>query len=114
MESKRLPSPFNVPEGAAFENLVANVKDYALFNGRYCFIHVSTIILFITEFIAGAAMRSKEHFSPDTIQFLPFTLLPSPFPKKEFDKAVRIQPLLNQLIHKVAHNHEFLKEVLQK
>lgn len=59
-------------------------------------------------------MRSKEHFSPDAIQFIPFTLLPSPFPEKEFEKAIFIQPLLNRLIHKVAHDHEFLKEVLQK
>ncbi len=63
---------------------------------------------------SGAGMRSKKHFSDDSVEFAPFTLLPSPFPKKEFEKAVKIQSLINELIHFVAHDHEFLKNVLKK
>lgn len=59
-------------------------------------------------------MRSKQKFSPDSIIFAPFTLLPSSFPKAEFEKAVEIQPVLNELMHNVAHDYEFLKNVLAK
>ncbi|KXJ74450.1 hypothetical protein RP20_CCG013590 [Aedes albopictus] len=61
----------------------------------------------------GAAMRSKANFSPDAIQFAPFILTPSSFPRKEFEKAVELQVTLNELMHCVAHDDEFLKETLQ-
>lgn len=59
-------------------------------------------------------MRSKKQYSPDAVEFAPFTLLPSSFPKSEFEKAVDIQIILNELIHNVAHDYEFLKSSLQK
>jgi glutathione synthase len=59
-------------------------------------------------------MRSKQNFSENSVVYAPFTLLPSPFPKLEFEKAVRIQSALNTLIHNVAHDHEFLKNTLKK
>lgn len=43
METKRLPSIFEIPEGAALENLIENVKDYALFNGKVIKINFSSI-----------------------------------------------------------------------
>nr|XP_029717350.1 glutathione synthetase-like isoform X4 [Aedes albopictus] len=61
----------------------------------------------------GAAMRSKANFSPDALQFAPFILTPSSFPRKEFEKAVELQVTLNELMHCVAHDDEFLKETLQ-
>lgn len=61
----------------------------------------------------GACMRSKTSFSKDNLYFAPFALLPSRFPKQEFERAVNIQPIINELIHKVAHNHEFLEETLK-
>ncbi|XP_050552383.1 glutathione synthetase [Spodoptera frugiperda] len=61
----------------------------------------------------GVAMRDKKHFNKDVIQVAPFVLLPSPFPKTEFEKAVELQPILNELMHKVAHNDEFLEHTLQ-
>lgn len=45
-------------------------------------------------------------------QFAPFILLPTLFPRREFDKAVRLQPILNELMHWVAHDTEFLRETL--
>ncbi|XP_065084778.1 glutathione synthetase-like isoform X2 [Ochlerotatus camptorhynchus] len=61
----------------------------------------------------GAAMRSKNNFSPDALQFAPFILTPSSFPRKEFEKAVELQVTLNELMHYVAHDEEFLKETLR-
>lgn len=59
-------------------------------------------------------MRSKKKFDPDSLTFAPFTLIPSTFPKIEFDKAVKLQPILNELVHRVAHSHVFLEETLKK
>lgn len=62
----------------------------------------------------GAAMRSKTNYCPDSVNFAPFTLLPSSFPRKEFEKAKNIQLILNELIHNVAHDYEFLRSVLKQ
>lgn len=61
----------------------------------------------------GAAMRSKTDFNPDALQFAPFILTPSSFPRKEFEKAVTLQTTLNELMHAVAHDEEFLRETLK-
>ena len=60
----------------------------------------------------GAGMRSKAAYNPDSLNVAPFVLLPSPFPRREFEKAIKLQPLINELVHKIACNHEFLEEVL--
>lgn len=74
------------------EEIVLKSKDYALMN--------------------AAAMRSKQHFSEDSLNFAPFVLLPSPFPRVQFQKTVKVQPLLNELVHKVANDKEFIKKSL--
>ncbi|XP_032523836.2 glutathione synthetase-like isoform X2 [Danaus plexippus] len=61
----------------------------------------------------GVGMRDKKHFNKDVIQIAPFVLLPSPFPRTEFNRAVELQPILNELMHKVAHDDEFLEKTLQ-
>ncbi|XP_067006124.1 glutathione synthetase [Anabrus simplex] len=61
----------------------------------------------------GICMHSKTNFNRDAVQFAPFVLLPSVFPRDEFEKAVKLQPLLNELMHRVAHDHEFLVETLK-
>ncbi|XP_017480007.1 PREDICTED: glutathione synthetase-like [Rhagoletis zephyria] len=60
----------------------------------------------------GAAMRSKANFSPDSLNFAPFILVPSSFPRKEFEKAKHLQTIINQLMHNVAHDEEFLTTTL--
>ncbi|KAK4298479.1 hypothetical protein Pmani_029177 [Petrolisthes manimaculis] len=62
----------------------------------------------------GAGMRHKAKYDPDTLYFAPFLLLPSAFPRREFDRVVKLQPLINVLMHKIAHDHEFLKSALEK
>ncbi|XP_048505872.1 glutathione synthetase-like [Athalia rosae] len=62
----------------------------------------------------GTCMRSKENFNRDALQFAPFLLIPSSFPREEFERACEIQLILNQLMHRVAYNYEFLKETLKE
>ncbi|RVE41532.1 hypothetical protein evm_013817 [Chilo suppressalis] len=85
-----LPLPM---EQKVLVNIIEKAKDWALMH--------------------GVGMRDKKHFNKDTIQIAPFVLLPSPFPRAEFTKAVELQPVLNELMHKVAHDDEFLEETLQ-
>lgn len=59
-------------------------------------------------------MRPMDGYDPDGMRFAPFVLLPSTFPKSEFDRAVQLQPVINELFHKVAHSYEFLLESLKR
>lgn len=76
---------------------------------NYCSSQFHILIFYL---IIGVAVRSKKSFSEDPIGHAPFTLLPTPFPKLEFEKAVKIQTSLNMLLHNVAHDYEFLKNAL--
>ena len=59
-------------------------------------------------------MRQKSAFDRDALHFAPFLLFPSPFPQKEFDLGVDLQPILNEVMHRVSHDHKFLQESLEK
>ncbi|XP_071568213.1 glutathione synthetase [Temnothorax nylanderi] len=61
----------------------------------------------------GISMRSRKNFNKDQVQVLPLTLLPSSFPRKAFLAVKDVQTLLNELIHKVAHDKEFLTSSLR-
>ncbi|KAL6426086.1 hypothetical protein ACFW04_008984 [Cataglyphis niger] len=76
------------------EDLIEKAKDWALMNGM--------------------CLRSKINFNRDVLQFAPFVLFPSPFPREEFQNACDIQITLNILIHRVAHDYDFLKETLEE
>lgn len=94
-EVRRLESdlPTEIPDDQLKE-IVDKAKDWALMH--------------------GAAMRSKTNFSTDSLYFAPFILLPSPFPRKEFQKAIELQIVLNELTHRVAHSREFLTKCLKE
>uniref|UniRef100_A0A1Y1MFP8 Glutathione synthetase n=1 Tax=Photinus pyralis TaxID=7054 RepID=A0A1Y1MFP8_PHOPY len=85
-----LPLPINDKQ---LKEIVRKAKDWALMH--------------------GVAMRSKTTFCEDALQFAPFILVPSPFPRKEFQKAIDIQPTLNEMMHWVAHNPDFLRNCLK-
>ncbi|XP_060843404.1 glutathione synthetase-like isoform X1 [Rhopalosiphum padi] len=85
--------PINLGEND-FQDLVQKVKDWTIMH--------------------GGGMRSKTQFSYDSLTVVPFTLLPSVFPRSEFQKAVAIQPALNELTHRVSNDHEFLYSCLEK
>ncbi|XP_011706691.1 PREDICTED: glutathione synthetase-like isoform X2 [Wasmannia auropunctata] len=67
-------------------------------------------MLLITKWIS---IRSRKNFNKDQVQVLPVTLLPSSFPRKPFLTVKNVQTLLNELIHKVAHDKEFLTSSLK-
>ncbi|KAI5730487.1 hypothetical protein M8J76_014260 [Diaphorina citri] len=90
----KLTSSIETPlSESVLADIIPKAKDYALMH--------------------GAGMRSRTNFSEDSLINAPFALLPSSFPRKEFEKAVKIQPVLNELIHRVAHSYSFLKETLK-
>ncbi|KYN02713.1 Glutathione synthetase [Cyphomyrmex costatus] len=89
----KLPIPLNLPK-EELEELVDKAKDWALMNGM--------------------CLRSKKNFDRNVLQFAPFMLFPSPFPREEFYNACDIQIILNILIHRVAHDYDFLKDTLQE
>ncbi|XP_045505137.1 glutathione synthetase-like isoform X4 [Colias croceus] len=94
MSQSRLASCIPLPiDNKILISVVEKAKDWALMH--------------------GVGMRDKKHFSKDSIQIAPFVLLPSPFPRTEFTKAIDLQPVLNELMHKVAHDDEFLEKTLQ-
>ena len=49
-------------------------------------------------------MRQKNNFDEDSLHFAPFVLLPTPFPLDEFEKSIKLQPILNKLMHNVISN----------
>ncbi|XP_074034658.1 glutathione synthetase [Leptinotarsa decemlineata] len=57
----------------------------------------------------GCSMRSKNNYSEDSVQISPFNLLPSSFPRREFNKVVELQTVFNELMHRVAHDREFVE-----
>ncbi|XP_047482294.1 glutathione synthetase-like isoform X1 [Penaeus chinensis] len=84
--------PLPLPDEIVSE-IVPKAKDYALLH--------------------GAGMRFKDTYNPDILQMAPFFLLPSAFPRREFDRVVKLQPLINVLMHRIAHDHEFLESALK-
>ncbi|CAH1722053.1 unnamed protein product [Chironomus riparius] len=90
---KILPAAIDLPlNPKVLEEVILKAKDWALMH--------------------GVCMRSKTNFNTDSLQFAPFVLTPSLYPRKEFEKAVNLQTILNELIHKVAHDTEFLRDTL--
>ncbi|XP_064108450.1 glutathione synthetase-like isoform X1 [Macrobrachium nipponense] len=84
--------PLPIPDDVLKE-IVPKAKDFALLH--------------------GAGMRYRDRYDADKLEFAPFFLLPSAFPKREFERVVKIQPLINILMHRVAHDHEFLESTLK-
>lgn len=89
----KLPISLDMPI-KELEELIDKAKDWALMNGM--------------------CLRSKVNFNKNVLQFAPFALFPSPFPREEFQNACDIQIILNILIHRVANDYDFLKETLQE
>ena len=90
-------------------DLVEKAKDYCLMHGeRWNKNWAKTTGLF-----SGICMRRKDQFDRDALHFAPFMLFPSPFPRDEFEKAVGLQVVINELMHKVAHDYTFLKDALK-
>ncbi|KAH7961478.1 hypothetical protein HPB52_009321 [Rhipicephalus sanguineus] len=61
----------------------------------------------------GVCMKSKSR-EPDSYTFVPFCLLPSPYPREAFQQVKSLQEDINLLIHRVAHDYSFLRDCLQR
>lgn len=59
----------------------------------------------------GIVMGAKDSYH--AVHHAPFTLLPTPFPKRLFAQAKEVQKDFNLLVHRVSQDHEFLKGALQ-
>lgn len=97
--------------------LVSKAKDWVLLKGKVCsiiFMNKSLKYIELNNFFVGLAMKSKENYHQDQVNIAPFLFLPTPFPRKEFILAEEVQSLLNELMHKVAYDHEFLSKTLKK
>ena len=104
-------------EEHVLKDVVEKAKDFCLMHGNLskCFEGNKPSLFYLSFlFIQGICMRRKDAFDRDALHFAPFLLLPSPFPRQEFNRAVQLQTLLNELMHKVAHDDEFLSETLSK
>ncbi|KAJ8686608.1 hypothetical protein QAD02_022402 [Eretmocerus hayati] len=83
----------NSISSSQLQELVSKAKDWVLMN--------------------GICIRPKKKFDENTAEIAPFSLLPSSFPEKEFQRAMGLQVSLNKLMHKVAYDYEFLSETLK-
>ena len=50
----------------------------------------------------------------ETVTYAPHTLLPSPYPRAQFEKALLVQTGFNELFWKIARDEEFLTSALQR
>ncbi|KAJ2995175.1 hypothetical protein HDV02_001001 [Globomyces sp. JEL0801] len=60
----------------------------------------------------GLIIRSQIENVPYALH-APFALFPSPFPRSGYELAIQIQPLFNNLVDRVARDHQFLTEIME-
>ena len=67
-----------------------------------CMVRNSKSIIKLNNLVfSGICMRRKDNYDRDALHFAPFVLFPTPFPRDEYTKAVELQTILNELMHKV-------------
>lgn len=111
----------NLPD-AELNALVSKAKDWVIMHGNgICFSkydeHPGTHTYFQNNYLkllSGASMRPKKNYNPDQVQITSFLLLPSAYPREQFRIAKEVQTLLNELMHSVAHDYEFLSSTLKR
>ena len=67
----------------------------------------------ITIWFTGMIMKSNGN--PDSVDVMhaPFMLFPTPIPRASYEQAKAVQTDFNLLMHKVAHDYDFMKESLK-
>ena len=83
------------------EELVIGAKDFCLLNG---------LVMFERECVEDENEMQKN----SRVFHLPFTLMPSVYPKHELDYAFELQNSFNELIFSLSNDYEFLKETFKK
>ncbi|XP_048406553.1 glutathione synthetase [Stegostoma tigrinum] len=107
----RLPS-LTVPRKADSEVLMTPVAaDEVLHNSSL--IQQLTMAAKDAALLHGVLMRTKEEpSSSETTSYAPFSLFPSPVPKKLFTQACEVQQDFNLLVDRISQDSEFLTKVL--
>nr|CAG8468455.1 8035_t:CDS:2 [Entrophospora candida] len=65
----------------------------------------------------GLNIRPKnfnQQQSSSSVLHAPISLLPTPFPRKQFDLVVELQPLFNVLYHKLSNDHQLISNVIEE
>src|ERR1700761_4748150 len=88
---------------AQLSHLVSNATTYALAHGL-CYLPVTP----------PPSNTTVVNTPPTSTIHAPFSLVPSPFPRSQFEKALGVQGLYNKLYARVAMDYAFLDEVLGK
>ncbi|KAL3074376.1 hypothetical protein niasHS_015206 [Heterodera schachtii] len=100
----------------SFEDLVTDAIDWAHNVGlvnRYCDPRQRGATEIVPFHEIGMANRIRDHRNrSDFAEIAPFSLFPSPFPRRLFEHAQTIQKTLQLLYFRVSQNYEFLKETL--
>lgn len=86
---------------AKLDELVMGAKDYCLLHG---------LVMFDKECIQNENEMQKN----SRVFHLPFTLMPSTYPRHELDFAFDLQTKFNELIFSLSNDFEFLKETFKK
>ncbi|KAL3105076.1 hypothetical protein niasHT_029457 [Heterodera trifolii] len=62
----------------------------------------------------GLILRTRDHLNTsDLAEFAPFSLFPTPFPRKIFNQALNVQTAMQLLYFRISKDFEFLKTVHQ-
>jgi len=61
----------------------------------------------------GIVMKDNYSLPVNRVNHIPFTILPSPIPKKSFEQVVNIQSEINLLMHKLSCDFKFLSESIE-
>lgn len=66
--------------------------------------------------LKGFVLVPKERKINDLmiVSYLPFTLFPTIFKRKHFDKAYHLQPHINELMYKLSKSEDILEKAFEK
>lgn len=110
-------SDLNSFDDATLNDVIRKAKDWALLHGitarsKTNFSADSVQVIYIFAFVVWLQVERHSILSIVTFQILPFILLPTRVPRREYEKAIHLQPIFNELMNSVAHDTEFLRETL--
>jgi len=60
----------------------------------------------------GFVVGAKNDKGEDGIRLGSITCVPSLYPKSIYEEALALQPLYNELYHKISHDHQYMKQAL--
>lgn len=71
-----------------------------------------TLVQHAKDYALACGLIYKSSNTQTEAAHIPFTLLPSPFPRNMFNQAMQLQPLFNTLIDKIALDSHFLESIM--